>query len=95
MLQLVRAIYKDGLLRPLEPLDVAEGETVNLTVTTESESLTPDTVDARLRAAGLLMEIELDENVQELSPEERDRIGRLFVGVRPSEELIDEDRGLY
>ncbi len=92
MLQLVRAVYKDGQLRPLEPLDLAEGQTVNLTITTE---LTNEEIVARMRAAGILAEIELDEDVEELTLEERDRIGRLFIGGRSSHEIIDEERGLY
>lgn len=92
MLQLVRAIYKDGLLRPLEPLDVADGEMVNLTITTE---LTNEEIIARMRAAGVLAQIELDEDVLELTAEERDRMSRLFIGGRTSDEIIDEERGLY
>lgn len=92
----VRAVYQDGLLRPLEPLALEDGETVDINVISSRQtSITPDEADALLRAAGLLSPMELNENIQELSPAELERIGRLFVGSRPSDEIIDEERGLY
>jgi predicted DNA-binding antitoxin AbrB/MazE fold protein len=94
---LVRAVYQDGQLRLLDPVDLADGQIVNVTIGTEVEppELTADLIDARLRSAGLLSDMDDIENAAELSPEERERIGSLFVGERPSEDLIDEDRGLY
>jgi predicted DNA-binding antitoxin AbrB/MazE fold protein len=93
----VRAIYHDGQLRPLDPLDLTEGQTVSLSIMPDGDeiNLTMAEVDARLRSAGFLMELDLPADAVELTPEERERIGRLFVGDRPSESLIDEDRGLY
>lgn len=54
--------------------------------------ITTDEIDIRLRAAGLLADIDVPEDVKELSVEERLRIGRLFLGKQSSEALIDEDR---
>ena len=93
----VRAVYQDGQLRLLEPVDLANGQIVNVTIGMESEPpvLTADLVDTRLRSAGLLADVDEGGDVAELSPEERERIGSLFVGECPSEDLINEDRGLY
>ena len=93
----VRAVYSDGQLRLLETVDLAEGQVVDVTIRGEdlSPDLSPDQVDARLRAAGLLLDVSDIEDAVELSPEDRQRIGALFAGARPSEDLIDEDRGLY
>ncbi|HVO70824.1 MAG TPA: antitoxin family protein [Aggregatilineaceae bacterium] len=93
----VRAVYQDGQLRLLDAVDLADGQIVDVTIGTESEppALTADLVEARLRAAGLLMDMDEAEDAAELSPEERERIGSLFVGERRTEDLIDEDRGLY
>lgn len=62
--------------------------------------LTHEEMDRRLRAAGLLVEFSEDDpdwlelaDVEELSEDELDRIGRLLVGDRPVEDLIREDRG--
>lgn len=87
----VRAIYKEGQLYLLDPVDLTEGQVVHITI----GNLSPEEIDARLRAAGLLMDVSDIEEGVELTPAERDRIGRLFVGERPSEALIDEDRGDY
>lgn len=93
----VRAVYKEGQLQLLEPVDLAEGQIVDVTIQSESQEadLTPEQVDVRLRSAGVLLEAGDMEDAVELSPEERQRIGALFAGERPSEDLIDEDRGLY
>jgi hypothetical protein len=55
-------------------------------------------MDARLRAAGLLLEYadeDFPDGVEELTLEERQRIGTLKTGARLSDDLINEDRGLY
>lgn len=89
-----RAIYEAGRLRPLGPIPLEGGQQVNVVITPVAE-LSAEEIDARLRSAGLLAEIDIPEDAVELSSEERERIGRLFVGLRPSEELIDEDRGTF
>jgi predicted DNA-binding antitoxin AbrB/MazE fold protein len=93
----VRAVYKEGQLQLLEPVDLAEGQIVDVTIQSESQhaDLTPEQVDVRLRSAGVLLEAGDLEDAVELSPEERHRIGLLFAGERPSEDLIDEDRGSH
>lgn len=93
----VRAVYQEGQLKLLDPVDLAEGQIVDVTIRSEPQAagLTPAQVDSRLRSAGVLLEVSTTEDAVELSPEERQRIGALFAGERPSEDLIDEDRGLY
>ena len=49
MSQAIRAIYEDGHLRLLDPVELAEGEYVDVTIApTKAESLTDD---QRMRAA--------------------------------------------
>ncbi len=93
----VRAVYQEGQLRLLDPVSLAEGQIVDLTIQTgiQPVELMPDQVDDRLRAAGILLAADDFEAGSELSPQDRQRIGALFAGDRPSEILIDEDRGLY
>ena len=91
----IRAIYENGQLRLLTPVRLVEGQEVTITIEPPVE-LTPEEVKARLRAAGILADVDdIPEDIEELSEEERERLGRLFLGDRPSEELIDEDRGEY
>lgn len=91
----VRAVYQEGQLKLLEPVDLAEGQIVDVTIQPEPQQMSPDQVDARLRAAGILLSVTAIDDAVELSAEERHRIGALFAGEHPSEDLIDEDRGLY
>lgn len=88
----IRAVYEDGQLRLLDPVELAEGQVVQITIEDESSLLTPDQIAVRLHSAGLLLDVNVMEDVAELTSEERRRIGQLFVGERPSEDLIDEDR---
>jgi predicted DNA-binding antitoxin AbrB/MazE fold protein len=90
----VRAVYQEGQLRLLDPVDLVEGQVVNIMIGPES-GMPLEQVDARLRAAGLLADMSDLEDAVELTPDERRRLGRLFAGERPSEDLIDEDRGPY
>lgn len=94
----VRAVYQEGQLRLLEPVDLVEGQMVDITIRPNppQAALTPGQVDARLRSAGvLLVDVGVMEEGVELSRSERQRIGALFAGERSSADLIDEDRGLY
>jgi hypothetical protein len=64
------------------------------TPTPAAGPLTREVVREKLRAAGLLAEGNYaPPDAVPLSPEERERLGRLFAGPRPITELIDEDRG--
>ena len=90
----VRAIYENGRLRLLDPVDLDEGQQVEITIESHS-AVDTETVRAKLQAAGLLVEIDVPDDAVALTVAERETIGRLFVGDRPSEDLIDEDRGLY
>ena len=51
---------------------------------------------AKLLAAGVLnTSIHAPVGTVPVSDEELERLGQLSPGARPSEELVDEDRGLY
>jgi hypothetical protein len=62
----------------------------------EQKPMTREEARAKLLAAGKLATwIHAPEGTVALTPEELLRIGTLPPGSRPSEELIDEDRGEY
>jgi predicted DNA-binding antitoxin AbrB/MazE fold protein len=95
---MVRAIYEKGSLRLLQPVDLAEGQEVDVTIQPADQpgELTPQEIDARLRAAGLLVEYRYaPPNAKPLSQEERQRIGQLLAGDKTLAQLVDEDRGEY
>jgi hypothetical protein len=61
-----------------------------------SGNMTREEARAILLAAGsLVTTIRAPEGTVPLTPEEILEIGKLPPGARPSEELVDEDRGLY
>lgn len=80
------------------PKDLPIGEVV---VTIRPvENLTREEVRARLKAAGLLVEITDDDpewqelkDIPDVSDEELKRIGRLLAQGKTLQEMIDEERG--
>jgi hypothetical protein len=62
----------------------------------QNANLTREEARAILLAAGFLVTtIHAPEGTVPLTPEQILEIGKLSPGSRPSEELVDEDRGLY
>ena len=94
MIENIQAIYKNGVLRPLQPLDLPENKTVNITVLDEvsnAEEIHRDKVSRVLREAGLTAQMKFP-NAKRLSDEERKRLGKLFSSKKSLGEYIDEDR---
>jgi len=94
MIQNIQAIYQNGILRPLQPLDLTENKIVEIDVR-DIEENSAETIrekaDRVLREAGLISSIKFP-NAKKLSDEERRRIGKLFSGEKPLGDYIDEDR---
>jgi predicted DNA-binding antitoxin AbrB/MazE fold protein len=87
----IRAIYEKGVLKPIDPLELEEGQEVKLTLVTD-EAIE---VEKKLAEAGLLAEILEEFEPIELSDDELERIGKLLASDKSVEELIDEDRGEF
>lgn len=94
MTQNIQVIYKNGVLRPLQPLDLPEGKILEIDVR-DIEANGAETIrekgDRVLREAGLVSSIKFP-NAKKLSDDERLRIGKLFSGEKPLGDYIDEDR---
>ncbi len=94
MSQNIRAIYENGVLRPLQPLDLPENKIVEIDVrdeTSNGEETHRDKVSRVLREAGLTSQMKFP-NAKRLSDEERKRLGELFSGEKSLGDYIDEDR---
>lgn len=66
------------------------------TPTTAPQALTLEMARAKLQAAGSLsVDPDIPDDLEPLSDEELDALGRSIPTGRPSEELINEDRGEY
>ena len=96
MTEMVTAVYENGLLRPLRPLNLQERQMVRLQVLPEEPA--EDEGEAAIRAlvaAGLLTPPPLRSSVAPMAEEERrelaDRLGH--APGRPLSEIIIEDRG--
>jgi predicted DNA-binding antitoxin AbrB/MazE fold protein len=94
MSQQIKAIYENGILRPLVPLDLPENSVVEIDVHDVKENgaeTMQEKADRVLCEAGLISSIKFP-NAKKLSDAERRRIGKLFSSEKPLGDYIDEDR---
>ena len=97
MAQRITAIYEDGVLRPLSPLELPEHSQVEIDIhqvasATDSPAHRDQINQALVRAGLSLPSIDTTAPATQLSPERREELARLFsVGASVSE-LISEDR---
>jgi predicted DNA-binding antitoxin AbrB/MazE fold protein len=96
MTETVKAVYENGVLRPLRPLKLRERQTVRLQIV--PEELTDSEDEAAIRTlieAGVLTPPPGRSDVEPISEQERrelaDRLGR--APGKPLSEIIIEDRG--
>lgn len=96
MSEIIQAIYENGILRPLQPLDLPENKIVEIEMRDEisgGEETHQDKVSRVLRKAGLTSPLKFSVTEKDiLSEEERQRLGKLFSGEKPLGDYIDEDR---
>ena len=87
MAQQVEAIYENGLLRPLQPLDLKESERVHLSVSPENPDPNDDFVDhamvayARAHVAGL-ENIPTIEEVREMLSQVKGSMSEAIIAGR-------------
>ena len=82
----IRAVYENGKLRPLQPVDLAEGQEIELVILTERERAIAALGDLLVQIPGIGDEEEIDE--ESLLRE----IEAAFRGQPPLSETIIEER---
>jgi predicted DNA-binding antitoxin AbrB/MazE fold protein len=97
MNQTIRAIYENGVLRPLTALELPDHTEVRIRVETTPERPEAEAhrraVDDALIAAGLLTPRSADQAASRpLTDGERDALSRRIPGGRPLSEIILEER---
>lgn len=99
MEETITAVYEQGMLRLLKPLDLLEHTRVRISVQPERniDDLPPaerrEALRAILREAGLVVEREqILPTAHLLSEEEREELGRRFAGDPPLSQIIIEER---
>ncbi len=96
MSEIIQAIYENGILRPLQPLDLPENKIVEIEMRDEisgDKETHRDKVSRVLREAGLTSPLKFSVTEKDiLSEEERQRLGELFSGEKPLGDYIDDDR---
>jgi predicted DNA-binding antitoxin AbrB/MazE fold protein len=96
MIQVVRGVYENGILRPLSPLNVPENQSVEIQVSWEDSKKEAEEVMQLMVQAGLMQPQEKrTPPPNPLSEQERqqlaDEIGR--IPGKPLSEIIIEERG--
>ncbi len=91
--QTVTAIYQNGVLRPLVSLDLPENSEVELNIKViESKQDSREAIAELLIQKGLSLRKKKTEPKQNLLPEERERLAKIFSASQTLGELISEDR---
>jgi len=96
MNQTIQAIYENGLLRPLIPLDLPENSEVEITVRTNVENAETLSwkVHRALENAKLLSseKTKIEETNPTLTNERREELSKIFSSETPLGDLIRQDR---
>jgi predicted DNA-binding antitoxin AbrB/MazE fold protein len=71
MAELIEAVYEQGAFKPLEPVELPEGQRVTLSV--EPRALTPDEAEAQLRAWHTVYEGLSEEDISDVEAMALDR----------------------
>jgi predicted DNA-binding antitoxin AbrB/MazE fold protein len=95
MAEIVTAVYEKGVLRPLQPLNLEERQTVRLQVLPEEPESEVEQVIQALVEAGLLTPPPGHSEVDPVSEEERRELARILGQApgKPLSEIIIEERG--
>lgn len=95
MSELVMAIYDQGLLRPLKPLNLPDHQTVMIQVLSEVVSDTADKAIEFLVKMGLLTPPSGSSKVKTISNKERQRMADVLgkATTKPLSQVIIEERG--
>jgi len=96
MSEIVMAVYENGVLRPLSPLNLHEHQTVRIQVLAEKSSTEAEETFHILVAAGLIRPSKSgDRPPDPVSEEERRRLAMKLGQAtdKPLSDIIIEDRG--
>jgi len=95
MSELVMAIYDQGLLRPLKPLNLTDHQAVVIQVLSEVVSNKNDQIIQLLIQSGLLTPPSGSSKVKAVSTKERQRIADVLgkATTKPLSQVIIEERG--
>ncbi|MBW4505140.1 MAG: DUF104 domain-containing protein [Scytonematopsis contorta HA4267-MV1] len=96
MSEIITAVYTNGMLRPENPLSLADGQTVRLQVLTEEASPDTEQIIQSLVAAGLVTPPQHRSDIEPVREEAwRELTQRLeALPSKPLSEIIIEERGL-
>ena len=95
MSEVITAVYEKGVLRPLQPLDLREQQTVYLQLLPTEPADEAEEVIQLLVAAGLLTPPAGQSEVGPVSEEERRELAEILGKApgKPLSEIVIEDRG--
>ena len=95
MSEVITAVYEDGKLRPLRPLNLREHQTVRVQVLSDEPADEVDQVILNLVAHGLVTPPPGHSDVDLLSEDERRELAESLGNApgRPLSEIIIEERG--
>lgn len=86
MNQTTTAIYENGLLRPIVPLDLPEHSEVEITI-----QINDDSLHSKVRKA-LKINNKVSKNESLISNKRREQLAKIFSTEKPISDYISDDR---
>jgi predicted DNA-binding antitoxin AbrB/MazE fold protein len=94
MTEVISAVYENGLLYPLESLNLHEHQRVKIRIVPEATSENPENIIQLLTEIGLLTSPQGYSHISPLSDDERSRLSYTLAQAttKPLSEMIIEER---
>lgn len=95
MSKIITAVYENGILRPLDPVTLAERQRVRLQIIPTQEAENVDHIFQALHEAGVITPPRGSSEYEPVPDEEQYRLAKVLgeATLRPLSEIVIEDRG--
>lgn len=95
MSEIITAVYENGILRPLDPVTLAEHQTVRLHIISAQEAENVEQIFQTLYEAGILTPPQGFSEYEPVPDEEQHKLAKVLGKAtnRPLSEIVIEDRG--
>ncbi|MDX2241600.1 MAG: antitoxin family protein [Leptolyngbyaceae cyanobacterium bins.302] len=97
MAPLIPAIYENGMIRPLQPLSLSEGQALQIQIIVDESLMELQRIAQSLEVAGTVTPPSFAENVEPVSADQWQELTERLKSLpgKPLSELIIEERDIW
>lgn len=97
MAPLIPAIYENGMIRPLQPISLPEGQALQIQIIDDDSLVELQHITQSLEMAGIVTPPPYAENVEPVSASQWQELSERLKSLpgKPLSELIIEERGIW